>query len=90
MTCYVDRLRDHYNTGLRYRQWCHLIADTEDELHKMAKKLKLDRAWFQGKSFPHYDLTPSKRRQAVQFYGAIELEDKAFVTKLRELRDSHE
>lgn len=53
--------------------WCHLTADTEDELHAFAAKLGMKRAWFQGPPHhrPHYDLTPGKRLQALGL-GAVE------------------
>ncbi len=52
----------------------HMQADTLDELHAMAEKLGLQRSWFQSKPgrpwHDHYDLTRSKRDQAV-LLGAI-------------------
>lgn len=54
------------------KQSCHLSADSTEELHEFATRLGLKRAWFQGGRMPHYDLTPNKRRQAVQL-GAIEM-----------------
>ena len=54
-------------------QWCHMWADTLEELHAMAEKLGLKRAWFQNReSLPHYDLVPSKRKKAIQL-GAKEI-----------------
>jgi hypothetical protein len=46
----------------------HLQADTEQELHTFAARLVLKREWFQPGSRPaaaHYDLTASKRTQAL-------------------------
>lgn len=51
---------------------CHLMADTEEELHAFAQRLRLKREWFQPKSHPHYDLTIEKRVQAVAL-GAVEV-----------------
>lgn len=48
---------------------CHMIADTEDELHAMADRIGVNRKWFQG---DHYDIARSKRRRAVRF-GAVEI-----------------
>ena len=80
MGVYVDALRDW---GWRLGRSCHLIADTNEELHEFAAKLGLKRAWFQkSTSGPHYDLTASKRALAVRL-GAVELDDRAFVEKLR-------
>jgi hypothetical protein len=41
--------------------------------------------WFQPKSSPHFDLTADGRKAAVRM-GAIELNRRDFVAKLRELR----
>ncbi len=52
------------------RSWCHLTADTLDELHAFADRLGLRRTWFQDHSVPHYDLLPSKRALALAM-GAL-------------------
>lgn len=47
---------------------CHLITDSVDlsELHRLAESIGLKRAYFQNhKLMPHYDLTASKRRDAI-------------------------
>ena len=54
---------------------CHLMADTEEELHAFAKRLRLKREWFQKSSSPHYDLTPAKRVEALAL-GAVEVSAK--------------
>jgi hypothetical protein len=58
-------------------RWCHMWADTPediDELHAIAQKIGLRRAYFQERRgpeyphherFPHYDLIPSKRKLAI-------------------------
>jgi hypothetical protein len=52
---------------------CHMVADTDEELHAMADRIGVARRWYQAKaSTPHYDIALSKRLLAVQ-YGAIEL-----------------
>ncbi|WP_122711357.1 DUF4031 domain-containing protein, partial [Pseudomonas viridiflava] len=51
MTVYVDE------EGIRWRgrEWCHLVADSLDELHAFAARLGLRRSWFQSKTYyPHY------------------------------------
>lgn len=73
MSVYVDTL---FPCERRPNWWwpfaCHLYADTTEELHAFAAKLSLEREWFQDKPFfPHYDLTPSKRKVAVHL-GAVE------------------
>ncbi|MEU1663624.1 DUF4031 domain-containing protein [Streptomyces sparsogenes] len=81
MTVYVDEVRDYTLIAkarrLRHTHWCHLTADTEEELHAFAKRLGLRRSWFQKKSEQdyrwHYDITPPKRAQAVRL-GAVEID----------------
>ncbi|QWQ39587.1 DUF4031 domain-containing protein [Streptomyces sp. YPW6] len=40
--------------GLRHTHWCHLTADTEDELHAFAARLGLRRSWFQTRALHAY------------------------------------
>lgn len=48
-----------------------MTADTEEELHAMARTIGLRREWFQSHSVvAHYDLTPSKRDLALA-HGAV-------------------
>lgn len=77
---YVDKLFTGVETdsqaarvGARNgHQWCHMWADSLEELHEMADKVGMKRAWFQNKeSLPHYDLVPSRRARAIK-HGAIE------------------
>lgn len=63
-----------------------MFADTEIELHALAKRIGLKRAWFQDKGlFHHYDLTPSVRAKAL-IAGAIELGRNEAVLKMREIK----
>lgn len=83
MACYVDRCQNH---GWHLGPSCHLIADTEAELHELASAVGMKRSWFQGEaSSPHYDLT-ERRRAAAVLLGAVELDRLSFVCKIRELR----
>jgi hypothetical protein len=62
MPAYVDNERIPW----RGKLWCHLVADSLDELHQFAARLGLKRAWFQDKaSYPHYDVTTSVRERAL-------------------------
>jgi hypothetical protein len=71
---YVDPIRHYPSCKLPYKDWCHLATDGDLEaLHAFAARLGLKRSWFQqGHSgrFPHYDLTPFKRRLAIQLGAA--------------------
>lgn len=74
MTVYVDNLGPTTPTKRwPYRQSCHMTADTHDELIEMAKRLRLNRDWLQhpGGRLEHFDLTASKRREAVRL-GAVQ------------------
>lgn len=69
---------------------CHMTTDQEDlaELHRMATKIGLRRAWFQDKpGFPHYDLNASRRAAAVRS-GAVEVETEELVRMRRQLEAS--
>jgi len=86
---YVDNLEGH---GWKFRgtliKSCHLIADEEEELYGFAESIGLKREWVQGTEkgrILHYDLTEGKRKQALA-NGAVELDKKAFVRKMWELR----
>lgn len=84
MAVYVDdaNIPAEVRNGARTHRstWCHLTADTPEELHDFAARLGLQRSHFQpgqstgGKPSPfwHYDLTAGKRLQAVQL-GATEI-----------------
>lgn len=66
---------------------CHMIADTLDELHEMADAIGMRREWFQPRSFPHYDLSLSRRALAVG-RGAVECDRAEFVGHMRRLRQT--
>lgn len=70
MSVYVDNMKMPWRGMIM----SHMTADTNDELHEMAAKLGLKRAWFQGMpahSIEHYDVSEGKRQQAIAL-GAIE------------------
>lgn len=79
---YVDQLfsqassnRQAYAVGKRHgHKWCHLWADSVDELIKFALALGLKRNWLQNESgrFPHFDLVPTYRQRAIA-NGAVEM-----------------
>lgn len=85
MAVYVDELLATVPVKGRwpFRSACHLIADSISELHNFAARIGLKRAWFQeGSSLPHYDLTASKRKQAIK-HGAIEIDGKTMAKMIR-------
>lgn len=57
---YVDEIRiptGKYVPKCFVPGYCHLTADTLDELHEFAKRIGLKQEWFQNHRVPHYDLT---------------------------------
>ena len=82
----VDELKDypggpHWNT-----LWCHMASDnlTEEgleELHQMAVRIGLKRAWFQNHPrHPHYDLSPLGRSLAIRA-GAVPVSSRELVKR---------
>lgn len=75
----VDEVRKWpHARGVFKRGSCHLTVNGEtpehlEALHELAKRIGLKRSWFQGKRVAHYDLTPSKRVEAIAA-GALEVD----------------
>ena len=69
MAVYVDPIREHPPFHDGWTLWCHMIADSEEELHAMAAEIGMRRDWYQG---DHYDLRPDGRTRALAL-GAIEM-----------------
>lgn len=64
----------------RGRRWCHLVSDSSlAELHAFADRAGIPRRGFQG---DHYDI-PEEHRPAVVAAGAIEVESRELVRRLR-------
>lgn len=72
MSVYVDDAFISARVGRITAKWCHMTADTLEELHEMAEKIGMRREWFQDKRIPHYDLVESRRSRAIEL-GAIEV-----------------
>ena len=68
---YVDDMKAKYGRLVM----CHMLADTDTELHQMADKIGVQKKWWQSPektSGSHYDICLTKRAKAVEF-GAIEI-----------------
>jgi hypothetical protein len=88
MTCYVDTVRHYPGAGLRFDEFCHLLADSPAELHAMADQIGMPRRFFQDHPWRwHYDLPAHLRAEAVR-YGAEELTLHEVGALLRERRQS--
>lgn len=82
MAVYVDKERIPW----RGKLWCHLVADSLDELHTFATALGLKRSWFQeSASYPHYDVTLSVRELALK-RGAVSVGKTEMLNSARKLK----
>ena len=71
MPVYVDDMRAPFGRMVM----CHMVADSDEELHAMAARIGVARKWWQSPattSGSHYDIALSKRELAVAA-GAIEI-----------------
>lgn len=82
MTIYVD----DEQIPSRGKVWCHLVADSLEELHEFAERLGLRRSWFQDASvYPHYDLTMSVQKKALSL-GALMGDRRTIITCAKQLK----
>ena len=85
MAVYVDPIR-HYPglaAHLPVQHWCHMTADTEEELHAMAAAVGMPRRVFQMHPYRwHYDLTEPRRTEAVKM-GALEITSRQMIRIMR-------
>ncbi|MCT8972777.1 DUF4031 domain-containing protein [Microbaculum marinisediminis] len=84
MAVYVDEAIWHWHG----RKWCHLLADSEAELHRFAFSLGVQRSSYQGPprtGKPHYDLTAWERSRAIS-RGAIPCDRQQIIAVLRQVR----
>ena len=75
MTVYVDRFI--VSVPPQWEGGGHLLTSDLAELHAFAANIGLKRRWFQDKTFPHYDLTKSRRAAALRT-GATSIEPGEF------------
>lgn len=70
MAVYVDDMEAAFAGMIM----CHMLADSDDELHAMADKIGISRRWHQkaGTTHSHYDICKVKRALAVE-HGAVEI-----------------
>lgn len=80
MAVYVDNMRAPF----RGMVMCHMVADTDDELHAMADRLGLSRRSHQKPGTPHshYDINMETRARALRL-GALEIGRRALVMLIR-------
>ena len=71
MTVYVDDMNAPYGR----MTMCHMVADSDEELHAMADKIGVARKWHQNPQTmrvrnSHYDICLAKKALAIE-YGAV-------------------
>lgn len=71
MTVYVDEAA--FYPKPHRGMWCHLIADTPEELRSFAKAIGMKPAWIQkeGTAAEHFDIFGDARRKRAIDAGAI-------------------
>jgi hypothetical protein len=75
--------------GLDGRMYCHLMADSDEELHEMGARLGLRREWCHHRDDKpwrdHYDLPDAWRERALEL-GAVETDWKGIAELIRRRR----
>lgn len=93
MAVYVDPILmytpENGQTKRRGYRWCHMIADTPEELREMAEKIGASKRYLHHAETEkeHFDLTPPRRASAV-YHGAIEISQKDLVQRIMEKRNA--
>ena len=75
MAIYVDRARVLFKD----RVWCHMMADSLDELHHFAQLMKIDaRLFHRTASYTHYDITMEMRERVIAC-GAVDADRRTII-----------
>jgi hypothetical protein len=74
VTVYVDNIHLPARVGRVNSTWCHLAADSSEELHAFAVSIGMRPEWVQypGTWREHFDV-PAPRRRAAVAAGAVEV-----------------
>lgn len=87
MTVYVDSEFIQYGR----MKMCHMLADTDEELHAMASAIGVARKWHQKPNTykSHYDVCKSAREKAIAL-GAVVIDRKELREILQKRRENLE
>lgn len=82
MAVYVDFMQ----IAFKGYKWCHMLADSLQELHEFAELIEVDRRLFhKNASYPHYDVTVQMREIALE-HGAIAADRKKIIECAKKLK----
>lgn len=82
MAIYVDFVCIEF----RGHKWCHMLADTLQELHEFAVLIDVDKRLFhRNASYPHYDVTVQMRETAIE-YGALPADRRKIIECAKKLK----
>ena len=82
MAIYVDRAK----VPFKGQMWCHLMADTLEELHEFAQLHGIDaRLFHRTASYPHYDITLAMRDKVI-VHGAIDADRQTIIACGKKLK----
>ncbi len=82
MAIYVDFMCIEF----RGHKWCHMLADSLQELHDFAALIEVDeRLFHRNASYPHYDVTVQMRLIALE-NGAITADRKMIIKCAKKLK----
>lgn len=82
MAIYVDFVCIEF----RGHKWCHMLADSLQELHEFAALIDVDRRLFhRNASYPHYDVTVQMRETAIE-YGALPADRRKIIECAKKLK----
>ena len=82
MAVYVDFMQIKF----KGYKWCHMLADSLQELHDFAAFIDVDaRLFHRNASYPHYDITVQMREIAIA-QGAIPADRKKIIECAKKLK----
>ncbi len=82
MAIYVDFVQIPF----KGYKWCHMLADSLQELHDFATLIEVDaRLFHRNASYPHYDITVQMRETAIA-QGAIAADRKKIIECAKKLK----
>lgn len=82
MAIYVDFVCIEF----RGHRWCHMLADTLQELHEFAELIDVDKRLFhRNASYPHYDVTVQMRETAIE-HGALPADRRKIIECAKKLK----